>query len=97
MPEKSGHGGSAVTKIVIALDESVSDTIMSTTLWMSKDWVSPICLGPKCSSKVWMHSGSVSQLNVRMDDTPTCCSARLAAPMPSKKRRWTMLPALSRR
>ena len=69
MPEKSGHGGPAATKIVLGLESSVSDTMTSTTLWMSKDWVSPMCLGPECWSRVRTHSGSVSQLKVKMGET----------------------------
>ena len=47
-------------------------------------------MGEKSSSRTGMHSGSVYQLMVRNDCTPSVCSARLAAPMPSKKLRCTM-------
>ena len=87
--EKSGHGGPPVAMTMMGFSWPTLSMSVFTKLSMLNVATSPMWMGAKCSSRVAMHSVSISQLMVSTGCIPKLRQARLAAPIPSKKLRCT--------
>ena len=88
--EKSTQGGPDVIRIIRS-SVPWAACLMSSLSWgLVRRETSPCCMDWKwCCKSAW-HCGFVSQLRVKTMLAPKYCRATDAAPIPSKKLRWSM-------